>query len=162
MSRSGYIDDGENWDHIRWRGAVTSAIRGHRGQAMLREILTALDSLPEKQLAAGSLATADGQFCTLGALGRTRGLDMDHIDPEDRKAVADLFGCAEALAAEIMYLNDELVDEWDWVEVESCGPVRPNYPDWGQRTRRLRRPKKDAAGQRWQYMRDWVAKQITD
>lgn len=57
MSRSGYSDDydGDNWDLIRWRGAVTSAIRGKRGQAFLREALAALDAMPEKQLIAGDL-----------------------------------------------------------------------------------------------------------
>ncbi len=28
MSRSGYNDDGTEWDLIRWRGAVASAVRG--------------------------------------------------------------------------------------------------------------------------------------
>ena len=69
MSRSGYTDDYDGWDLIRWRGAVHSAIRGRRGQAALREIIAALDALPEKWLAANSLETADGDYCTLGALG---------------------------------------------------------------------------------------------
>jgi hypothetical protein len=101
MSRSGYSDDIDGWALIRWRGAVTSAIRGERGQAMLRELVQALDALPEKRLASGSLVTAEGDYCTLGALGRARGMDMAPIDPEDREAVAKAFGVAEALAAEI-------------------------------------------------------------
>ena len=48
MSRSGYHDDCEGWDLIR--GAVKSAIRGRRGQAFLKEMLAALDALPEKRL----------------------------------------------------------------------------------------------------------------
>lgn len=50
MSRSGYTEDCDGWDLIRWRGAVASAIRGKRGQAFLREALAALDAMPEKQL----------------------------------------------------------------------------------------------------------------
>ena len=162
MSRSGCTDDyDDNWALICWRGAVSSAIRGARGQAMLRELLAALDALPEKRLAAESLVTADGEFCTLGALGRARGIDMDPIDPEDRQAVARTFGIAEALAAEIMYLNDEWIDDWKWIEVEICGPVRPGYPDYGRHHRTVRVKNEQVAEQRWQYMRDWVAKQIT-
>ncbi len=160
MSRSGYTDDCETWDLIRWRGAVTSALRGKRGQQALREILAALDALPEKKLAAESLVTADGAYCTLGALGASRGLNMADIDPEDRKLVADVFGVAEAMAAEIMFLNDEAVNETRLVVVEICGPMRPHYPDWGDHKRRICVPNERAAEQRWQYMRDWVAKHI--
>ena len=45
MSRSGYSDDDEDGRLAMWRGAVQSAIRGKRGQAALRELLTALDAM---------------------------------------------------------------------------------------------------------------------
>ena len=48
------------WSLIRYRGAVKSAIRGKRGQAFLREMLAALDAMPEKRLSAGALIF-DGQ-----------------------------------------------------------------------------------------------------
>ena len=48
MSRSGYSDDCENLG--LWRGAVEKSIKGKRGQAFLKEMLVALDSLPEKKL----------------------------------------------------------------------------------------------------------------
>ncbi|ENQ7660184.1 hypothetical protein ACEQOL_006537 [Pseudomonas aeruginosa] len=38
MSRSGYCDDLDNWSLICWRGAVSSAIKGKRGQAFLIEL----------------------------------------------------------------------------------------------------------------------------
>ena len=41
MSRSGYTDGFEMWSVIRWRGAVASAIRGQRGQRLLRDLLAA-------------------------------------------------------------------------------------------------------------------------
>lgn len=107
MSRSGYSDDCDGWDLIRWRGAVASAIRGKRGQAFLRELLAALDALPEKKLIAGKLE-ADGAYCALGSVGRLRGLDMSEVDVYDREAVARMFGIAEAMAAEIMYWNDDM------------------------------------------------------
>lgn len=161
MSRSGYSDDCEDqWAMIRWRGAVNIAIKGRRGQQALCEILAALDSLPEKRLASESLVTADGDFCTLGALGKARGIDLEPIDPEDRDAVARAFGISEALAAEIMYENDEYIDEWEWVTVDICGPVRPNYPDWGRQYKNVRVPVRNAAERRWNHMRAWVERHI--
>lgn len=161
MSRSGYTDDcDDNWRLIMWRGAVNSALRGKRGQAFLREALAALDALPEKALASESLATADGEFCTLGAVGRLRGIDMAALDPEDYTEVAKAFGISEAMAREIVYENDEIVDEWDFVEVEICGPMRIRWPDWGRHKRSVRVPAKGAAQRRWWHMRNWVQQHI--
>lgn len=106
MSRSGYSDDCEQWDLIRYRGAVASAIRGARGQAFLKEMLAALDALPEPKLIDGELE-AHGAVCALGAVGKARGVDMTGIDPENTERVASIFGVAEALAREIMYENDD-------------------------------------------------------
>ena len=106
MSRSGYSDDLETWSLIRWRGAVASAIRGARGQAFLREMLAALDAMPDRRLIADRLA-AEGEVCAIGAVGRARGVDMTDLDPHERDEVAAAFGIAEALAAEIVYENDE-------------------------------------------------------
>lgn len=106
MSRSGYSDDCDGWDLIRWRGAVASAIHGKRGQAFLKELLSALDAMPEKRLIKGDLEH-EGEVCTLGCIGRSRGIDMSQIDPYDRDQVASKFGIATALACEIMYENDE-------------------------------------------------------
>lgn len=61
MSRSGYYEDYEHdWYQIMWRGAVKRAIRGKRGQAFLREMLTALDALPEPRLIAEKLESGTG------------------------------------------------------------------------------------------------------
>lgn len=106
MSRSGYSEDIEQWTLIRWRGAVASAIRGSRGQAFLREMLAAMDALPEKKLVASELE-ADGQVCAIGSVGRARGIDMSKIDPEDCDRVAGKFGISGALTKEIVWLNDE-------------------------------------------------------
>lgn len=117
MSRSGYTDDYGDDDPLilgRWRGAVASAIRGKRGQVFLRETIAALDALPEKKLIANSfIEPQEGCVCALGAVGKARGIDLVALfaghDPDDPVAAAasGLFGIARALAAEIMYENDE-------------------------------------------------------
>lgn len=138
MSRSGYTDDcwdcdeGSQWRMIRWRGAVKSAIRGKRGQAFLRECLAALDAMPEKRLVPSSFQRADGEVCVLGAVAKHRGrlssvhaISLYDDDPEygerdvseDVAAVLDI---PRALAAEIMYENDECgrstpEARWHWV-----------------------------------------------
>lgn len=135
MSRSGYLDDLDDpWQLIRWRGAVASAIRGKRGQDLLRSLLAALDALPERRLIAHDLIAPDGAVCALGAAGRARGQcsQMVAVDPEDTEAVAKLFGVAEALSREIAYWNDE-------------GGTYRETPE-----------------QRFNRMRAWVAEQIRD
>lgn len=106
MSRSGYSDDVENWQLIRWRGQVASAIRGKRGQAFLAEALAALDALPRPELIPNDLAT-EGAFCMLGAVGHARQATMAEVDVEDHEAVAALFAIPHAFACEIMWENDE-------------------------------------------------------
>jgi hypothetical protein len=124
---------------------------------MLRELLQALDALPEKRLASHNLINADGEFCTLGALGHARGVDLTKIDAEDREAVAKAFGIAEALAAEIMFENDEMCDDFGHFEyVEICGPMR--WWERHQRTLSVVNPR--AAESRWFRMRNWVVANI--
>ena len=144
MSRSGYTDDIDSqeaqWAHICWRGAVASAIRGRRGQALLRQIAAALDAMPEKRLIANSLEhPLGGQFCTLGAVLHAKGIDtntpeIEEIASDDHEELAKLLSCAPALAREIMYENDEY--------------------GYGKDT-----PEQQQA--RWRYMRNWVQKHIT-
>ena len=107
MSRSGYTEDWDDqWQTICWRGAVASAIRGARGQAFLKEMLAALDALPVRELIESELEK-DGDVCAIGAVGKMRGIDMHPINAEDPETVAGAFGIAPALAAEVVYINDE-------------------------------------------------------
>ena len=134
MSRSGYSDNIEQWVLIRWRGAVRSAIRGKRGQVFLRDVLGALDGMPEKRLIASELES-EGEVCTLGAVGKQRGLDMLELDPCDHKAVAQVFGIAHALACEIMYENDEggwrETPEQRWTRMRAWIVANLKQPDHG-------------------------------
>jgi len=159
MSRSGY-DDGYDDDPLalgRYRAQVASAIRGKRGQALLRELLAALDAMPDKRLVAGELE-ADGQFCALGVVGKARGLDLANIDTYDVESLGPKFNIAEQLAREIMWVNDDHVSEHRWVEVEVCGPMRR----WDLGHRQSVRVENEFAGeQRWRAVRDWVASHVS-
>ena len=105
MSRSGYSEDCENIN--LYRGRVARAVRGRRGQAFLREMGTALDAMEVKELITDEIVTEDGQACAIGAVALARGLDVSALDVEDSDAVADVFGIAPCLAAEIAFENDE-------------------------------------------------------
>lgn len=105
MSRSGYTDD---CDHLElYRANVDRAISGKRGQKFLRELIAALDELPEKRLTQGALE-AEGEVCALGALRRARGLELKGaLEQSDWDALGEAFNVAPMLAREVMYENDE-------------------------------------------------------
>jgi hypothetical protein len=150
MSRSGYIDDiDDQWSHIRWRGAVASAMRGKRGQAFLREMLAAMDAMPEKKLIANDLETADGAVCAIGSVGKARGVDMREIDPENYSLVAGVFGIAEPMAQEIVFMNDEAfifeTDAKGFIKKDENGKDIRLTPEG-----------------RFQKMRAWIASQIRE
>jgi hypothetical protein len=121
VSRSNYDDECDGWELIRWRGAVNSAIKGQRGQQFLRELIAGMDAMTHKRLIVDELEVR-GEFCALGVVGASRGLDMATLDPENTKAIAERFNIAKALALEIAYVNDEL-GSWEetperrWIRV---------------------------------------------
>lgn len=174
MSRSGYTDDYGDDDPLalgRWRQAVKRAIEGKRGQALLRELIEALDAMPDKRLYPGSFATADGEFCTLGVLGAKRGTKMDDLGDDDAgcdtQLIGERFGIAGAMAAEIMYLNDEFVAEcWKWVDVVICGPMPDfGFRGWDQQERHKRSVRvynDNHPTERWKRMREWAASNLKD
>ena len=126
MSRSGYSED---CAHLAlWCGAVKRATTGCRGQHLLRKLRDALDAMPVKRLIAGEIQNASGEVCTLGALD-------PHVTSYDARDLADHFKIAHALAAEIVYMNDEYPAIW-YVNTET--------PE-----------------ARWMRMRAWVDSQIT-
>ena len=135
--RSGYVDDLEQQQLAMWRGRVMSAIRGKRGQRMLRELAAALDAMPEKRLVPGQLQRKDGDCCALGCLAMAKGKDLtEHEDSHDcdlrelNPELAETFDVAECLIQEVEYENDE--GAW-----------------------------KETPEQRWARMRRWVEKNLT-
>lgn len=107
MSRSGYSEDCSNWEMIKWRGAVNSAIKGKRGQVLLKNMLLALDLMVEKKLIKNELIARDGSCCALGAVAIHENIDVSIVDPGDSLTVSFAFDIAESLAKEIVYINDE-------------------------------------------------------
>lgn len=146
MSRSGYDNDydDENGALAMYRGMVASATRGKRGQALLKDILIAMNGIPERRLIAHDLE-AKGSVCAIGAAGRLRGVDMSGLDPDDAETVAYRFNVADCLAREVVYMNDE------------CG--YPNEYEW-----RYGRPRwrEETPEERYERMRKWVRSQIKD
>lgn len=165
MSRSGYTDDNSDdpLAHGRWRQAVKRALQGKRGQALLRELVDTMDAMGDKRLFPGSFATPAGEFCALGVLGAKRGTKMDDLGDEfdcDPDRVGERFGIAPAMAAEIMYLNDEYTtDCCKWVDVEICGPLRPGWRG-DLRVRSVCVPNDNHPQERWERMRAWAVSNL--
>ena len=133
MSRSGYTDDCDGKGYGIYRGRVASAIRGKRGQRLLRDLAEAMDAMPRKRLIAGEFVAQDGEACALGVLALHRSIpDADAIDSEDHELLSEIFDVPRCLIREIENENDEC----------SCYPT-------------------DVI-ERWDRMRDWVASKITD
>jgi hypothetical protein len=134
MSRSGYVDDLDCGYMNLYRGTVTRAINGKRGQAFLREMADAMDAMTEKVLISSELVNEEGDPCAIGSVCQARGIDTSETDPECPDSVGALVGISRTLAAEIEYINDE--DDWySW-----------NSPETPQ--------------QRWIRVRKWADKQI--
>lgn len=96
--------------------------------AFLRELLVALDAMPVPRLIRGQLRRG-GWVCALGAVGERRGMNLEEINSTGRR-IAEAFGISEALATEIVHVNDDGV--------------------W----------KVETPEQRWERVRAWVVSEI--
>lgn len=149
MSRSGYSEDyDEQFPNAGalYHTSVLNAIYGKRGQKFLRELVAALDAMPEKRLIVNSLETPEPVYgppefesgvCAIGSVGKMRGIDMAGMDPEDADAVGAAFGIAPRMAREIVFENDEA--------------------GWNYQISRNETP-----GERWQRMRNWAAMHLSE
>lgn len=131
MSRSGYTDDYDDGMVAMWRGQVASATRGKRGQRFFRDLVAALDAMPEKRLVAGELETEEGETCALGSLAKRKGAALEPDDTYDYEKLGETFDIARQLAQETMWVNDE------------AGPYHGETDE-----------------QRWTRVRKWAAEQI--
>ena len=115
MSRCGYIDDIDQRGLAMWRGRVASAIRGKRGQAMLRKLRDAMDAIPDKWLTRCVLMEKDGTPCALGLALRSAGIadtELIGMEGDDHEWIAERLNVASCLVQELEYLNDDFM----WVE----------------------------------------------
>lgn len=137
MGRSGYTDDyDEDIPGCLWRQAVHRATTGYRGQHLLRKLRDALDLMPVKRLIADAIKDPlTGEVCALGALdpNAPRYNGDDDWEEGHARELAKHFGIAHALAAEIVYMNDE-ANSW--------------------------RSQEETPEARWIRMRAWVESQI--
>ncbi len=133
MSRSGYSDDLEPLAMGRWRNTIAIATNGRRGQRFFRELVQALDAMPEKRLVKGDLQDANGEVCALGALGRAKGKPIEAIDTYDHEALGETFDIAHQLAQEVMYENDEVrwraTPEERWQHVRKWAEQQVNWTE---------------------------------
>jgi len=135
--------DYEPWMEGQAAGAMRSAIRGRRGQRLLRDLIAGLDALPKPELAAGSLEDPEtGCVCALGAVrlqrqqnGHTVLLPFDPTDPDiDWRDLAEPFDISETLANEVVSVNDGYFASNDEV----------------------------ARRRRWQEVRNWAVRNLTE
>lgn len=130
MSRYDCDGDGDGpeynnaWDLQEQAGL--NALRGKRGQAVLKELEVALLALPEKKLLHGKLSR-EGGVCAIGALALKRRMEAgeardaalkwmeEQVDPEDCEEWGEQtayfakkhLGVVKALAYKISFENDE-------------------------------------------------------
>lgn len=121
MTRSDYTDGLDQWDLIRWRGAVKSAIRGKRGQRFLADLLEALDALPRRLLIQFRFEQG-GDVCAIACVARARGLDLEELASLVDSGIGEQLGIAPALVREVFWQNDEQGQESyaeRWVRVRA-------------------------------------------
>ncbi len=83
MSRSGYTDEYEDGILGLYRGNIDRATRGKRGQRFFRDLVAALDAMPEKALIVGELEEEQGSVCALGALRKAKGVALEPLRDSD-------------------------------------------------------------------------------
>lgn len=142
MGRHGLNDCGDWGDEDanlvfgRWRGQVESAIRGKSGQKFLKELVRALDALPEKKLVSESLQEQDGAVCALGAVARARGIDMSQWTPGPDEDKDDFHSDQVYELEGVFHIAHQLISEIIWENDEQCG--------------------RKTQEERWTWMRKWA------
>ena len=112
MSRFGDCeDDGEGPSPVLWQQTVANALRGRRGQAVLRELREALLGLPQPRLIVGALVR-EGEVCALGALAGRRLA----AGPLTLKGCGDETRIATSLAELEAMVGQEAQDEFSIME----------------------------------------------
>lgn len=90
-----------------WRGNLHRQIRSKRGQAFLKELLAAIEVLPDKRLASGVIAKPDGPVCSLGAMALARRI----ASGEDPRLVLDELSSIIVDDSDERWKGEE-IEEW--------------------------------------------------
>jgi hypothetical protein len=101
-----------------------------------------MDAMPDKVLITESLIDGDGEVCAIGAVCKSRGLDVSKTDCYCPDSVGKLVGISRIMAAEIAYENDEH-EEWK--------RFGDSWKRWAE-----------TPAERWVRMRQWVTNQIKE
>ena len=142
MSRAGFGDgDDSDYPYELWEKTCELALNGKRGQKFLRELVAALDALPEKKLIAGQLKDETGAVCALGAVCVRKHLYTPALEPREDEEylhwppLAGALKISETLVRLVEHENDES-DEW--------------------------RDHKLTPEERWQHVRQWAKDMIKE
>jgi hypothetical protein len=110
-----------------WYANLRRTMLSARGQAFLRELLEALDALPQKRLIPGALQQG-GEVCAIGAVGLKRGMDLTALDSHEQNEIAHAFGVSSMMVQEIAYWNDQGMEAC-LVELTDGGGFNENTPE---------------------------------
>lgn len=165
MSRSGYCDDiDDTLAHGRWRAQVRSATRGKRGQKLLREMLAALDAMPEKRLVPFELeVSADADAKHAADWSRITGMDpseyLTHaLRRDERVKEGDV--CALGALGKMRGLDMSNLDPEDPDTVASAFDIASPLAREIVYMNDEVSSHNETPEQRWTRMRKWVASQL--
>jgi hypothetical protein len=141
MSRSGYSEDydydsGGAPPEFYWQ-ALDNAMRGKRGQALLRDIAAGMDAMEHKVLVKGFLRDG-GAFCMVGVATNVRNVNLEDIPDGELfeqdagywiTKLARRLNVAQCVIASLIWQNDEFgapnespAGRWrrirSWIDVE--------------------------------------------
>lgn len=141
-----------------WQANCRRSLQGRAGQAILRELESALVALPDKRLIEDELE-AEGDVCAWGALKVYRGEAISDDDRElatyDMEAVGVELGAPRLVAWKVVEVND-LQSRGRYVDV--AGPTKV---EWGMRRReRLNIFIAETPAERYERVLAWVRRQI--
>ena len=143
------------YGYMRLSCDVELAVHCTCGQAMLRDLLKALDEMPLRELVEGDRVSPGGGDAALGVLIRARGLDVTLCDPDDTVAIGLALGVAPALVAEMNIENDFHLPTVIYEDI--CGPMQ----HWEQHFKPIGRDDNPhLPNMRWEYMRSWVVRNL--
>lgn len=145
--------DGEGPPPAFWQQAARNALRGRKGQAVLRELRAALLALPEPRLIEGRFCSGL-DVCPLGALAKQR-LAAGSTIPWGRAPFTSMEELEERL-------GEELEEEWTTVDLGEAMGLKKTLAwtiayendegNWNTET----------PEQRYQRMQSWVEGQLRE